>query len=86
MRIETVKQSCGFSQLMDWNTFPLDHGHFTSDNSLWDEHLNLVAVIDCVECRRHWKSDATGFVIVKWKCHLEGSERVIQIELIIVLF
>jgi len=47
------------AQLMDWNTFHLDHGDFTSDNSLWDEHLSLLAVIDCVEGRRRWKSDAT---------------------------
>jgi len=30
-----------------------------------------------VECRRCWKSDTSGFVIVKWKSRLEGSRRVI---------
>ena len=39
-----------------------------------------------VECRRRWKSDTSGFIIVKWKNRLEGSGRVIQIGLIIVLF
>ena len=41
---------------------------------IWD----LITAI-FVECRRRWKSDTSGFVIVKWKNRLEGSGRVIQI-------